>query len=250
MLSAYNRLGEQVVAWEATREEGPFSCPECGQTVILKKGSAVVHHFAHLPPSTCQCGAGESVEHWLAKFEIFEALRTHPRVTKLMVERYLGSVKPDVSFRLGEHYVAIEMQRSELSPASIARRTRIYAAMGIHVLWMPPYEDDLIEGQRYAPHYWEKYLHALYFGRVYYWLHGAIILPVRFDEFRVGIAYHRWYDRAKEMWVDGRYSKRYRTPAFLEQVNITDLQAVTRGPWQSGAFSLPAARLWCLPHRS
>jgi len=192
MLSAYNRLGEQVVAWEAAKEDGPFSCPECGQAVVVKKGFVVAHHFAHVPPSTCQYGAGESVDHWLAKYEIYEALR-------------------------------------------------------IHALWMPLYADDLGEGQRYAPHYWEKYLHALHFGKVYYWLQGATILPVHFDEYRVGIIYHRWYDRARGVWVDGRYSKRYRTPTFLERVGITDLQAVTRGSWQSGPFSLPAARLWCLP---
>jgi competence protein CoiA len=250
MLSAYNRFGKQVVAWEAMKQDGPFACPDCRQGVIVKKGSVVVHHFAHVSPSACMTGKGESIEHWLAKFAIYEALRAHPQVAELMVERHLGGVKPDVSFRLQNVFVAIEMQRSILSPEHIARRTRIYAAKRIHVLWMPPYADDMKEGERYTPLYWEKYLHALYFGKVYYWLRGMTVLPVHFDEYRVGVAYHRWYDKAKNVWVDGHSSKRYRTPSFLEQVSITDLRAVIRGPWQSGSFSLPAARLWCLPHES
>lgn len=150
MLSAFKRLGEQVVAWEVTKEDGPFSCPECKQTVILRKGDVVVHHFAHTASSTCKHGIGESVEHWLAKYEIYEALRKHPGVTRLMVERFLGSVKPDVSFCFGKVLVALELQRSKLSPNWIAHRTRMYAAKKVHVLWMPPYTDDLEEGKRYA----------------------------------------------------------------------------------------------------
>ncbi len=247
MLSAYNSYGEQVVAWEVAKEDGPFSCPVCRQAVILKKGSVVVHHFAHSVPSRCQYGMGESTEHWRAKFEIYESLRTHPRVTKLMVERHLGSVRPDVSFCLAGVHVAPPVQRSTLSPDWIARRTRIYTAKRIHVLWMPLYNHEMGEGKRYAPLYWEKYLHALYYGKIYYWVFGATILPVHFDEFRVGEAYHRWFDDARGMWIDGYRSRRFRTPSFFRKLNITDLQAVARDPWQSGSFSLPAARLWCLP---
>jgi competence protein CoiA len=251
MLSAYNRFGKQVVAWDVTKADGPFTCPECRQEVVVKKGSVVVHHFAHSASSTCKYGTGESAEHWLAKFEIYEALRKHPRVTSLMVEPYLGSVKPDVSFWLDKVHVALELQRSKLSPNWIAHRTRLYDTKKIHVLWMPPYSDGMKENKRYAPHFWEKYLHALYFGRVYYWLRGATILPVHFNECMIGEAYHRWYDKDKGMWVDGHYSKRFRMPTFQEQVLITDLQALKRGPWHSGSFTLPEARLWCLlqvPH--
>jgi competence protein CoiA len=247
MLSAYNRLGEQVVAWEAIKENGPFTCPECGEAVIVKKGSVVMHHFAHSAPSKCQFGSGESAEHWRAKFEIYEALRKHPSVTRLMVERNLGSVRPDVSFCLAGVHVALELQRSTLSQELIAQRTRIYTAKYIHVLWMPLFNREMVEGKRYAPLYWEKYLHALYYGKIYYWVFGATMLPVHFDEFRVGEAYHRWFDKARGMWVDGYRSRRFRTLSFFPTLTITDLHAVKRDPWQSGSFSLPAARLWCLP---
>ena len=47
MLSAIKESDETVMAWEVTREDGPFFCPECDEEVILKKGSIVLPHFAH-----------------------------------------------------------------------------------------------------------------------------------------------------------------------------------------------------------
>jgi competence protein CoiA len=73
MLSAYNARGRQVIARDATKTDGPFTCPDCGGEVILKKGEEKVHHFAHVPPFTCSFGVGESQEHRAAKQEIYDA---------------------------------------------------------------------------------------------------------------------------------------------------------------------------------
>lgn len=125
MLSAVNEPGETVMAWEATREDGPFFCPECDEEVILKKGSIVLPHFAHYPEASCSYGTGESEQHRRAKYEIYEALRSHPSVSHLEVERYLKEVRPDVSFLWQRKLrVAVEMQISAISPDEIAHRTR------------------------------------------------------------------------------------------------------------------------------
>jgi competence protein CoiA len=254
MLSAMNRFDQQVVAWEANKEDGPFACPECHREVCVKKGNAVVHHFAHVAPSTCVYGTGESVEHWQAKYEIYKALQKHPGVTGLMAERYLKGARPDVSFTLRQKSVAIEIQRSNLSEDKINQRTEILTAKNIYVLWMPFYDNLLSklmssyseEECRVAPSRWEKHLHKMYYGKVYYWMHGETIRVVHFDPYIVGKTYRRWFDRTTGEWVNGYRSPFYRTPFSLKDVRISDLQAVTRPPWNAGPYHIPFARLWCL----
>ena len=75
MLSATKTsTNEKVYAWLINREDKPFSCPECGDEVILKKGIVKVHHFAHKPPTSCEFGQGESEKHRACKLEIYERL--------------------------------------------------------------------------------------------------------------------------------------------------------------------------------
>ena len=255
MLSAMNKSNQQVVAWETAKEDGPFACPECHREVLVKKGDAVVHHFAHVSQTNCKYGSGESPVHWRAKLQIYESLRKFPNVSKLMVERYLKEVRPDVSFRLRGKYVAIEIQRSTLSRSKIIQRSKFYTDKKIHVLWMPLYAEKMsfyfeemqgnIEERRYFPSDWENHLHDMYYDTVYYWLQGVTIRLIHFNECIVGKAYRRRYDYRIGEWKDGYPSKRYRTPSFVEDVNITDLDAVMRAPWTSGSLSMPATRLWC-----
>lgn len=176
MLTANTGTQAGVLAWATSKEAGPFFCPMCLAPVVLKKGSYRAHHFAHIPPSDCQYGMGETELHRRAKKELYEALLQHPQVTKLQLERPLGEVRPDLSFWLRSTPVAVEVQLSTLSLATLDYRTRMYHQKGISVLWTPPLdEEQLLDGERYAPRLWEKYLHALYFGRVCYWLRGETL---------------------------------------------------------------------------
>ena len=76
-----------MTASETTKAQGPFVSPECTKAVIVRKCRTKVDHFAHLPPVTCQYGAGETELHRKCKTQIFEALRACPHVTKLELER-------------------------------------------------------------------------------------------------------------------------------------------------------------------
>src|SRR6266699_6573374 len=248
MLSAYNTHGEDMVAWEATRADGPFYCPECHEEVVLKKGTIKEHHFAHLPPSDCTYGVGESGEHREAKRANYEALRTHPDVSQVQVERYLGEVRPDISFLARDEVeVAVEMQFSPLSPQETARQTQIYTAKGLHVLWILPSRETLVEGTKYATSLLERYLHALYFGKVYYWVSDDLVVPIHFEKYSLGLIYRDRYDEEEGQFQSSyaeRFSKRSRIPAFSDVVRIADLQAITRKAGQFGPYSLPTARLW------
>ena len=233
MLCAYNQSGE-VLAEEVELSDGPFYCPACQEQLILKKGRKVVAHFAHRPDAECAySGEGESEEHRLAKLEIYKALLQVPGVTDVRLERYLREVQPDVSFVLNRELVAIEIQLSLLSPKKIESRTKAYARKNIAVLWMPSFSMELVE-PRYAPKDWERYLHRMYYGKVYYWFEGLLLQPVKFEQYLL-----------EPDWRSGkRYrSKRFVSPALLPQRSILDLVPRWRNAWRD----IPRAKLWSEP---
>ena len=196
--------GQKVAAWEAERADAPFICFCCRQTVRLKKGEIKAPHFAHVPPVTCEYGTGESEAHRLCKIALYEKLTRDPRVRKCEMERDLGTVRPDVSAYINDVPVAIEVQLSNLSLAKIKYRTLEYARKGIYVLWLPLYTPAL-KREIYSPRPWERWLHAVYFGRVYYWLEGLKIVPVGFRDY---------YYKARGLTKD--YQKRSRKVVPLD----------------------------------
>lgn len=234
MLSAYNQAGE-VMATEVSPEDGPFYCPACQETLIFKQGRKVVAHFAHYPEATCTyTNEGESDEHRQAKLEIYQALLQAPGVSDVRLERYLQDVRPDVSFVLNGQLVAVEIQVSQLSRDDIAWRTIAYARKDIAVLWTPLLLEEVCEN-RYAPKDWERYLHAMYYGKVYYFVQDLHLQPVTFEEYLLAPS---WY-------APERRSKRFVTTMPHSPVLMTDLVPRWRSAWRD----LPQAKLWCEPWR-
>ncbi|GCE27533.1 hypothetical protein KDA_30170 [Dictyobacter alpinus] len=232
MLSARNSNGD-VLAMNVDKDDGPFCCPACRDEVILKKGEKKSPHFAHRPETVCEYShSGESEEHRRAKVAIYQSLLTTPGVTKLQLERFLGEVRPDVSFEFNGHYVAIEVQVSTLSTENIARRTVAYAQKNIAVLWTPPWNKEMIF-QRYAPKSWERYLHTLYFGKIYYWDHDIKLQPVTFGPYMLG----------PSRFAPEKRSERFVTTSWLAPVSIIDLTSVWRREWNT----FPKAKLWIQP---
>ena len=125
-------------------------------------------------------------------------------MTDVRLERYLREVRPDVSFVLNGELVAIEIQLSQLSLKEIEERTTDYARKNITVLWMPLFSMELLE-PRYTPRDWERYLHRMYYGKVYYWYEGLLVQQVKFGEY---LLEPNW-------WIGKRYpAKRFVTPTF------------------------------------
>ncbi len=234
MLSAYDLNNGYVLAMEAHKDDGPFHCPQCEEELILKQGRVKIAHFAHLPNSVCSyAGTPESAEHSNVKLEIYEALKSQPEVSKLQVERYLKEVRPDISFCFENTYIAIEVQISPLSLDELVRRTTAYTQKNIYVLWTPILPMDVFSG-RYAPKEWERNMHALYDGIVYYWLSGLKVVPVEFEEYMLSPS---WYSSNE------RPSKRFITPSLDAGVSILGLSPLN----QPRHSPYPAARLWGLP---
>ena len=235
LTAARQGSGEKVAAWEVERREGPFVCFCCRQTVTLRRGEIKAPHFAHLPPVTCEYGTGESEAHRRCKLALFAGLSSDPRVRKCEMERDLGTVRPDVSAYINDVAVAIEVQVSNLSISRIQYRTAEYARKGIYVLWLPLYAASLREAL-YSPNPWEQWLHAAYFGRVYYWLEGTRVLPVHFRDYYANVRGRtRDYQKLarRKVPIDGRV-------AMLTD----DFRPVSREARAIKRWSIPPAKLF------
>jgi competence protein CoiA len=246
--------GTLVNARDEQKKAGPWACPACSAVVILKKGEKKVHHFAHTPPVTCEYGSGESELHRRCKLEIFDRLAKHPNVTDLQLELGIGPIRPDIFFRYKGQAIGIEVQASALSTETIAYRTRSYAALGIQVLWLGVWSDAL-DTDKYAPRIWEKWLHAAYFGRVYYWRSGLGVVAVHYNDHMLWATESEWYNSAGEIETAGGYhyrSKRWRTPCRLEKpVDILlGMREVKRPEWSGDGVSVPRSllRIDVAPH--
>lgn len=241
MLVAVLKDSSRAYAWLAEKKQKPFYCPACAGEVILKKGKIREHHFAHKPPSDCLFGTGESQVHLKAKRQIYNALIFHPLCTFCELEQPLDGARPDIIFTTKGNQIALEVQKSNISTDDMARRMLQYTRLGIHVLWIVPFPLPP-QGERYRPRKWEKFLHAMYYGRLYYWLYSAFVMPVHFNEHRY------WVDQAFNVHIDEyvggyyKYSRAYREPVHFErQLHIIDdFKTKNRESFRN----VPACNLW------
>lgn len=205
MLVANDSIQDRCVAWKTDKDKAPFFCPECNKEVTLKKGRIREHHFAHLPPVSCIYGQGESDKHFKIKRAIYEALSSHPNCSKCEVERILKGVRPDISLYVHKTPVAIEIQKSSIDINEIIRRTKKYSDLKIHLIWIIP--DDTFTNAKLGknnklicrPKEWQKFLHAMYYGRIYVWHKEALVKPVHLDPYK-------WYFE-KGNWIDDHCEK-------------------------------------------
>ena len=227
----------KVYAKDADKSAAPFECPVCGGETILRKGRFKIHHFAHKPPVFCAYGKGESEAHRNCKQSIFEALKVSPSITECELEKNFGRVVSDVFFVLDDRKVAIEVQVSNLTMNRIIERTEAYNDLGIYVLWLPLFNRKLNEAP-YAPKSWEKWLHATYFGRVYYWLEGLSVIPIHYSEYLL------WVEETDYGGGYNRKSKRYRTPECGSILNIlNDFDFRSRSAWEGSGIYIPHCKL-------
>lgn len=248
MLSAIrNHDRKKVLAGLEIKSNRPFSCPVCKDTVILRKGPLKIAHFAHKPPVLCKYGSGESESHMRAKIEIYESLIKSPHVTKCEMERYLETIRPDISCYINGTPVAIEVQISKLSLEEIIYRTIEYGRKGIYVLWLPLFTDKL-RAERYSPALWEKWLHTTYYGTVYYWRNGLNIVPVHFAKHEIFVPHSTWFDSNGDEKSAGGYSKeskRYKNPKVGRPLNlVTRFGKLEREPTITGNYTVPECKLF------
>jgi competence protein CoiA len=245
--------GETVTASSESGAGRPFVCPVCAGEVILRKGRLRVDHFAHKRSVACAYGEGETEAHRRCKSEIYEALLRSPGVSDVRLERYLKDVRPDVSARVNGVPVAIEVQISNLTVETVIRRTEEYARRGIYLLWLAQWTPRL-DSARYSPKPWERWVHAAYFGRVFYWVKGTSVVPYHFDPVHIRVRKHSWRGLGGRKMSGGGYkrvSRRFRQPVRGRLLEIlADFDKREREPWQAGETRIPRAKLFSDSGRS
>jgi len=193
----------------------------------------------------------ESEAHKRCKLEIYNALLKQLNVTKVRLERPLGTNRPDVSAYINGVPVAVEVQISDLSEETIVHRTIEYARKGIYVLWLAQWTPAL-DAKRYSPALWEKWLHATYFGQVYYWIEGLTVASYHFDPGFLTVPRTTWYSKNGSKLSAGGYSKRshrFRSAVRGETLNLTtDFIPKDRDWWEGSKMTIPFAKLYM--HRS
>ena len=222
-----------VHASEVTKQDGPFYCDETFEELIVRKCIEKIDHFAY-KTRTSPIAKRESELHTECQNELLEILtRTFPN-GKWEAERQnfnadsekgYSKVVPDLSGKINDKGVIIEIQKSTLSVKKILHRTEQYSKRGGYILWIIPLTDDL-GNENFRPRLFERFLHTMYYGRVYYWYRGnaSKLIPVHFGTAERWIEETTWYDENGEEQIAGGYEKpflRVKKPEYGKVVNIT-----------------------------
>lgn len=253
------RTGERVHAKDVTREQAPFHCEECLTDAVVRKCIERVDHFAHKARLSPVVPRGETKLHQNCKEEIRDALISRypngkwecERPIPANAARNIPKLIPDVSGRIGEQRVVIEIQASYLTLPKIIKRALSYRAHQIPILWVVPLTEDL-GTQNFRPRLYERYLHSIYYGRTYYWLpgDGISLRPIHY-----GVAYRyidqsEWYGSDGDLCQAGGYDKPYKIikkPIYGKRVNIADdFQQIDRDefvPWNENK-AIPPLLTW------
>jgi len=255
MLVASSTTQERNTARNTEKVQGPFFCPECQAEVVLKKGPKRAHHFSHKPPVNCIYGSGESELHYKAKYEIYGALTGHPNCSNCELESRLDGVRPDICLYINGKYVAIEVQKSTITIDDIVRRTIRYTELGMYLLWVVPHSEPKTHYRKnervyaYRIKEWEKYLHAMYYGRIYLWQEQAFVVPYHFDEFKIWKEESQWYDEYGDEQYGGGYFRRAKSlrlpKSYSKRQHIAeDFVAKRRDSFVISGRDIPSCNLW------
>lgn len=204
----------------ATNADRPFICRKCASPAVVRKCIEKVNHFAHqCPPSQAPISAREeSALHKDCKKEIIASLKARfpegnweqERILKAVPEKGHTEVRPDLSGRLGvgkqAQPLVIEVQCSALSISKILKRILAYSRRNVPIFWVVPLPEPF-KHRRFRPWLYERFLHSVYFGRVYYWWAGmgSKVLPVHFGLDYRHIPEAEFYDENGDFQEVGGY---------------------------------------------
>lgn len=129
-------MNRRVLARDTAK--GPrFECPACRADVILKKGTKIVHHFAHSPGSEC-AHAGETRQHLEMKEAVWTARRSID--VRCELELRVGNQIADVYLECREEWrpkcVAVECQHSNVTSDAIRAKLGAYRDDAVEVMYV------------------------------------------------------------------------------------------------------------------
>lgn len=215
------------------KSDGPFYCPVCLGEAIVRKCSNKNDHFAHKSRQSPVITRTQKNIHNKCRDQILKHLQTAFPDGKWAAEREipknedrgLKKIIPDISGRINNIPIAIEVQLSPYTIKRISDKLVEYEKRKIAVLYIVPLYNELGD-EPFRPRLYEKYLHSLYFGRVYYWSPASStkLLPVHYSPAKRWIEETTWFDTdSKEERNEGGFWLTYRTvkkPNFVEPVDI------------------------------
>lgn len=247
--------------WDADlahRRDGPFFCTTCYSDAVLHKCVEKIDHFAHKARLTPVIGAHQMILHNACTSEIHRELsQLHPG-GKWGIERAIpenaarGTPKlvPDISGRINGQRVAIEVQVSALTIPKIVQRTRDYAKCQIALVWIVPLSEPL-GTLPFRPRLYERYLHSIFFGRIYYWWagQGLTVKPVHYGPAKRHIQHREWYEDGALVTAGGYEAtyKTIKTPEYGPDLNISaDFIPCKRGTFtpENERKAVPASLIW------
>lgn len=238
---------KKIHASEATHSDNPFYCPECYSDAFIRKCKDKQDHFAHHARQSPILRNTESALHLQCKQDILSGLNANFPNGNWALERTLeadkvngfSKVVPDISGRINGRGIIIEVQKSAISIDKIIKRTLEYKKRGGYILWIIPLREEL-GTENFRPRLFEKFLHQMYYGRIYYWVNGngTKLFPVHFSPSYCWIEERSWYD-AEDMEHKevGGYWKRYRTVRRPEYGRLIDIAEVAD-------FKIEDAKAW------
>ncbi len=223
---------ELFSAESCTSEDGPFFCTSCLSDAVVRKCAGKRDHFAHIARHSPVPGTGERELHFKCKNEICDILSSfHPkgkweteRSIPANIKKGTPALRPDISGYIDGKLVAIEVQASALTISKVWQRTKNYTKWSINLLWIVPLTDPL-GSLPFRPRLYEKYLHSMYYGRVYYWTagQGIELNPVHFGIAGRDLEYREWTEDGEVKSAGGYYKpyKTIKTPIYGTIVNIS-----------------------------
>jgi competence protein CoiA len=252
------KTGELWSASTATKADGPFYCPACYSDAVIRKCSEKVDHFAHAARLSPAVGAREMHLHNQCTAEIAAALAVADPGGNWTVQRVMRdnegkgrpTLVPDISGRINKKPFVVEVQISAYTLPKIMERTKAYAQWGAPIVWIVPLTGPL-GTLPFRPRLYERYLHSIYFGRVYYWWPGlgAVVKPVHFANTSRWIPHSEWFEEGEERSAGG-FPKRYKTvkaPQYGPDVHLgTDFVKEFRQTFtpENERKEVPACYVW------
>ncbi len=248
-----------VYASEVTKVDGAFYCPETFEELIVRKCIEKRDHFAY-KARLSPVGSKESDLHKNCKDELLEILiKNYPNGNwkkerdDFKADKVKGykQVRPDLSGRINRKGLIIEIQASTISINKILERTEQYTKRGAYILWVIPLEEDLGK-EDFRPRLFERFLHTMYYGRVYYWYKGcgSIITPIHYGTSERYIEESHWFEEDGTERTEGGYYRPYlrvKKPIYGEKLNLlTDFKFEPRDSFEveNEKLSAPQSKIF------
>lgn len=140
-------------------KEQHLYCPQCERPVILKIGTVMIPHFAHVKHSNCSesFAEGETLEHMQAKIQLYSLFERSPYTPQLEPVLRDCAQRPDLYVKDAEQHYVIEYQWTPISKKQLQKRTTNYIKANYPSFWLtkPPHSlrPNLIQIVRLTPFY-------------------------------------------------------------------------------------------------